>query len=371
LDLRRSPGAAAGLLLGLLAATPGLGQVRIAKVLSPSPINLYSSRHLVLIDFWATWCLPCLNAGRQLEVTLERFKGDLTVVSLTKENETVVRRFLASHPSRLTVALDDDGRTFDGYGVDDKIPYAVLLSPRSRVLWRGHPSDLTEERLARLIRQNKGVKPDPAAPVIRPAEEARPPAKAGDPDLLSVALSNAPDSRFLVSPEGIDFQGRSSRLIGEILKKSRHDIRVAGDPMIQVRIGSRLWRAGPEAVLAAILDRLHWAHSVAVEPTAFYKLTVDDPRRLWTSRRFDLGRYDGACLVNEESISVDNATIEEFAFRLSDVLDYPVYTLYDSPVKRDWIVHYRNLDLARGELAEQLGLRLELTTGERDVHFFK
>jgi len=367
----RARAAAAGLLLCLLSAASARGQVRIGKILSPSTINRYQSRHLVLIDFWATWCGPCIVAGRQLEVLLEAFKDDLTIVSLSSESEPVVRKFIAANPSRLTVALDDGNRTFDFYGVKDTVPYAVLLNPRGRVLWRGHPSDLSADRLARLINQNRGVKTDPSAPVIRIAGGAAVVPKPADPGLLSVSLSSATDSRFIVTDEGIDFLGRSSRLFGEILRKSRHDIQVENDPLIQVRIGSRLWQAGPEAVLAGILGRLKWTHRVAVEPTAYYKLTVEDPKRLWNSRRFDLGRYDGACLVGEESISVDNATIDEFAFRLSEVLDYPVYTLYDSPVKRDWIVHYRNLDLARSELNSELGLRLELTTGEREVHYFR
>jgi thiol-disulfide isomerase/thioredoxin len=350
---------------------PAWGQVQIQKILSPSKINSYRSQHLVLIDFWATWCTPCVYIGRQLEITQEIFKDDLTIISLSNENEPVVQQFIDTYHPKLMIALDAEDRTFRRYGVTDHLPYAVLLNQRGETLWQGHPADLTKAMLTRFIQRNKNVTGTPASKLITVVEETiAPPAPAGT-QTFSVRFSALKASHFTVTAEGIEFLGRASRLFSEMLKKSRHDIRVANDPVIEVRIPARDWNAGSEAVLDRVLKELKMTRQVVSEESKFYLLSVLDRKRLWSNRRIDLGGAQGSYLLGGETLSVDNATIEEFAFRLSEVMEYPVYTFYDSPVRRDWVVQYKRLDRAKQQLAAEFGLLLEIKYGPHEVYLFK
>ena len=48
------------------------------------------------------------------------------------------------------MALDDEGKTFDAYGVKF-VPFSVLLDAKGRVLWFGNSSRLTSQDLDGLL----------------------------------------------------------------------------------------------------------------------------------------------------------------------------------------------------------------------------
>jgi thiol-disulfide isomerase/thioredoxin len=96
---------------------------------------------LLLIDFWATWCKPCLKAMPELE-KIHRDYGDdgLTVlgVSIDKTAEAV-EKYLEKKPVEYAVALDSgDEPAWHAFSVA-AIPAMYLVDGESRIVgeWRG------------------------------------------------------------------------------------------------------------------------------------------------------------------------------------------------------------------------------------------
>jgi thioredoxin len=76
---------------------------------------------LVLVDFWATWCGPCMAVAPVIEKLAEDYRGRVKVLKLdTDENQaTAVRYNIRSIPS---ILFFKDGKPVDGVvGADPRL----------------------------------------------------------------------------------------------------------------------------------------------------------------------------------------------------------------------------------------------------------
>ncbi len=81
----------------------------------------------VIVEFWATWCAPCIGALPHWNALVERFgAGKVRFVSISDETAEKVRAFLDQKPIAGIVALDTDRSVFTAYGVKG-IPHTVLI----------------------------------------------------------------------------------------------------------------------------------------------------------------------------------------------------------------------------------------------------
>ena len=74
----------------------------------------FSKKGLVLIDFFADWCMPCLMMAPIFEELSERFKGKIKFGKVNVEdNSELAQRFEVS--SIPNIVLLKDGKTIDRF----------------------------------------------------------------------------------------------------------------------------------------------------------------------------------------------------------------------------------------------------------------
>jgi len=73
----------------------------------------------VLINFWATWCPPCVSEMPFLQQVYEEWSGKGLVVLAINigESPSEAKRFLQTHNLSLTVLLDTEGKTAEKYNI--------------------------------------------------------------------------------------------------------------------------------------------------------------------------------------------------------------------------------------------------------------
>jgi cytochrome c biogenesis protein CcmG, thiol:disulfide interchange protein DsbE len=111
----------------------------------------------VLVNFFATWCIPCIREHPELVEFERRHReaGDASVVSVVFDSRPEqVREFFAENGGEWPVVLDPDGRTSLEYGVAG-VPESYLLAPDGTVLVKIE-GGVTAADLDRLLAQVRG-----------------------------------------------------------------------------------------------------------------------------------------------------------------------------------------------------------------------
>ena len=92
--------------------------------------------NVVVLDFWATWCGPCVRSLPGLIESMTRFPADrVKFVGINQaEAPAQVKRFLETRGWKLAVALDAGQNVARQYGVDG-IPHTVVIGPDGKVAW--------------------------------------------------------------------------------------------------------------------------------------------------------------------------------------------------------------------------------------------
>ena len=92
---------------------------------------------VVLLNFWATWCVPCRAEMPDIEGVFREFAGrELVVVAVNlQEGRRAVRRFVDELNLTFPVVLDGDGKVAAAYGVRP-IPTTFLIDQNGFILGR-------------------------------------------------------------------------------------------------------------------------------------------------------------------------------------------------------------------------------------------
>ena len=139
-------GSAAGPEAGKAAPPISLTQVLQAPAETTATWDVLRGQATVL-EFWATWCGPCVEAIPHWNKLVERFQGrPIRFLSITDESPELIARFLKDKPMSGWIGLDGQGKTFDSYLIEAR-PTTLLVDANGVVRAIGHPKGLTEAAL--------------------------------------------------------------------------------------------------------------------------------------------------------------------------------------------------------------------------------
>jgi thiol-disulfide isomerase/thioredoxin len=183
--------------IGLMATQAAFGALKVGD---PAPklqvgrwvqgeaVKEFEGDKVYVVEFWATWCGPCIASIPHLNEFHQRYKDKGLVVigqNVFEQDVTAVPGFVKKMGSKMSyrVALDDtsgDGKGFMAKNWlaaagQNGIPCAFIVSKKGKIAFIGHPMSMKDATIEALLAEPSTVPPGAGAV---PAAAAAPSAKA-------------------------------------------------------------------------------------------------------------------------------------------------------------------------------------------------
>ncbi|MFD2597673.1 TlpA disulfide reductase family protein [Sphingobacterium corticis] len=117
-------------------------------------IKRFEKGHVYVLEFWATWCAPCIAAMPHMSKLASEYKGKVTFIGVnvyegTGTTLTDIKQFVDEMGGKMNfnVAIDEDKKMVENWiegtkEADSGIPRTFVVDGEGRLAWIGHPSKL-------------------------------------------------------------------------------------------------------------------------------------------------------------------------------------------------------------------------------------
>jgi thiol-disulfide isomerase/thioredoxin len=139
---------------GILAPGSPAAAIDLTAVVHGAPFESLQNDKVYVVEFWATWCGPCLASMPHISDLQKEYGEAVQFVGVSDEDAGTVTEFLAKDHSegetwadvlRYTIAVDEDGTTqrdYLGAAQQNGIPCAFIVNKDGIIAWIGHPIEI-------------------------------------------------------------------------------------------------------------------------------------------------------------------------------------------------------------------------------------
>lgn len=127
----------------------------VSKFLKGEPVKQLQQGQIYVIEFWATWCGPCIDNIPKLTAMQKKYGNKVVFVgvSVFERDQTKVAPFVKQMGSKMNyrVAMDkveknakpNDGHMAKNWLIaagQNGIPCAFIVDKEGKIAWIGHPA---------------------------------------------------------------------------------------------------------------------------------------------------------------------------------------------------------------------------------------
>jgi thiol-disulfide isomerase/thioredoxin len=124
-------------------------------------------KNIVILDFFGTWCVPCIKALPHLKALQEKYKDNISIILLSNEQKPRLEKFISSRqPFTFPVVVDEENKITSLFA-PPSYPYAVVMDKDKNILALTDAENITESKLEEWL-AGKNEMPEPTeTPIIK------------------------------------------------------------------------------------------------------------------------------------------------------------------------------------------------------------
>ncbi len=106
---------------------------------------------LVVVDFFGTWCVPCVKALPHLTALQQKYKNEIKIVLVSDEPQAKLESFIKRQANFLLPVVVDEPGTFIKLFQPPSYPYTVIVGKNGKVLAIPSQEEMTEENISKWL----------------------------------------------------------------------------------------------------------------------------------------------------------------------------------------------------------------------------
>lgn len=115
---------------------------------SQQSFNVSNQNKPLVLEFWATWCSPCIPAMKKLEGFQKKYHGEIEILTISTEDPKNLLRYIENTNTTLKIAYDTVHlKTFEY----KYIPHTILIDKNGFIKAITTPDKISDELMAQFI----------------------------------------------------------------------------------------------------------------------------------------------------------------------------------------------------------------------------
>jgi len=263
----------------------------------------------VVIDFWATWCGPCIQSFPHLNSLADKYQGKVAFLAISDEKEPIVRNFLQRSKledvnafKNIVFGLDTRSEINIGFGIK-YIPTYFLISPDNIIISTGNSADLNEHFLDSVITSYGTISVSKKPTIlIRPDSVEK---------ISSIQITSQPNSTRALRIKD------NSLLIRDTLRNIL--------PYLDgVRLANRVrWEGIPKNMIEVNIfsgktpvDSLSGAaHDMIMNSYGIHKKVIEEKRFVWTMKVKDKSKLQDSSVISVDGVMKRNMLLNDTVYQ--------------------------------------------------------
>jgi thiol-disulfide isomerase/thioredoxin len=102
---------------------------------------------ITILDFFGTWCVPCIKALPELEKLQQKFPGKLQVLLISIEDKARLDKFLKARPPFAFPIIMDKDAPITSLFNPPSYPYTVVMNAQNKIIAITEAASITENQI--------------------------------------------------------------------------------------------------------------------------------------------------------------------------------------------------------------------------------